>query len=97
MTAPPRALRGAGLTALAAALWLFGGGDVLACGSCYGLADGPMIDAARLGIWVMLGTTILVQGGFAAFFIYLHRKASGADSAATPVRVPAAAGERSDH
>jgi hypothetical protein len=51
---------------------------LIACGSCYGLADGPMIDAAQMGIWFMLGTVMLVQGGFAAFFIYLRRQAARA-------------------
>jgi len=55
-----------------------------ACGSCYGLADGPMIDAARLGIWFMLGTTMVVQGGFAAFFIYLRRQSARAAAQPSP-------------
>jgi len=59
-------------------LWLAGEGRALACASCYGLADGPMIDAARLGTWLLLGVTFCVQGGFAAFFIYLRRRAAKA-------------------
>ena len=66
---------------------------LLACGSCYGAADGPMIDAARVGIWFMLGTVALVQGGFAAFFVYLRRQAARARRAAP---APAPAGGR-DH
>jgi hypothetical protein len=76
MTTTQRAIRVASLLVFAASLWLAGAGEARACGSCYGLADGPMIDAARLGIWFMLGTVALVQGGFAAFFVYLHRRAS---------------------
>lgn len=34
-----------------------------------------MIDAARLGIWLLLGVTLAVQGGFVAFFLYLRRQA----------------------
>jgi hypothetical protein len=84
MTTTLRALRGASLLVLAASLWLAGAGQAWACGSCYGLADGPMIDAARLGIWFMLGTVALVQGGFAAFFVYLHRRASRASGPGLP-------------
>lgn len=100
MSGRVRALRGGGLAALGAMLWLIGGGEARACGSCYGLADGPMIDAARLGIWVMLATTVIVQGGFAAFFIYLRRRASRAAGPAHPQPglgpMPAAAGGRQD-
>ena len=67
---------------------------LIGCGSCYGLADGPMIDAARLGIWFMLGTTVLVQGGFAAFFVYLHRQASRANGPGAPEPAPGVAGGR---
>jgi hypothetical protein len=84
MSGRGRVLRGPGLAVLGATLWMAGAAEARACGSCYGLADGPMIDAARLGIWFMLGTTILVQGGFAAFFVYLHRRASRAARPAPP-------------
>ena len=50
-------------------------GDALACNTCYGDASGPMIDGARLGIWLLLGVTFLVQGAFLAFFLYLRRQA----------------------
>lgn len=59
-------------------LLLGSAGRAAACASCYGLADGPMIDAARLGVWLLLGVTLFVQGGFAAFFIYLRRRAARA-------------------
>ena len=48
---------------------------LFACPSCYGEAEGPMIDAARLGIALLLGITLLIQGGFVAFFLYLRRQA----------------------
>jgi hypothetical protein len=48
---------------------------VLGCPVCFGQSTGPMIDAARLGTWLLLGVTLLVQGAFAAFFIYLKRRA----------------------
>lgn len=50
--------------------------SALACTTCYGDAGGPLIDAARLGIWLLLGITIAVQGGFVAFFLYLRRRAA---------------------
>lgn len=84
MSGCDRVLRGLGPAVLGVGLWMAAADQAQACGSCYGLADGPMIDAARLGIWFMLGTTILVQGGFAAFFVYLHRRASRASCPAPP-------------
>ena len=35
-----------------------------------------MIDAARLGMWLLLGVTLAIQGGFVAFFLYLRRQAA---------------------
>ena len=46
-----------------------------ACSVCYGEAEGPMIDAARMGVWLLFGMTFAVQGGFIAFFVYLARRA----------------------
>lgn len=57
---------------------LSGQGRALACTSCYGLADGPLIDAARLGVWLLLGVTVFLEVGFAAFFLYLRRQAASA-------------------
>lgn len=34
-----------------------------------------MIDAARLGIWLLLGVTFALQAAFVAFFLYLRRQA----------------------
>jgi hypothetical protein len=62
-------------TVVAALLGLAGHGQALACTTCFGRAEGPMIDAARLGIWFLLGVTLLLQGSFAAFFLYLRRRA----------------------
>jgi len=49
--------------------------NVLACPACFGGAEGPMIDAARLGIGLLLGITLVIQGAFVAFFLYLRRQA----------------------
>jgi len=48
----------------------------VSCPSCFGQAQGPLIDAARLGIWLLLALTLCLQGAFAAFFLYLRRKAA---------------------
>lgn len=54
------------------------GGNAWACASCFGAAEGPMIDAARVGVWLLLGITGAVQGGLVAFFIYLRKRAKQA-------------------
>jgi len=72
----PRAAVRAALLALG--LLAAGTGPAAACATCFGLADGPLIDAARLGIWLLLGVTLLVQGAFVAFFIHLRRRAARA-------------------
>jgi hypothetical protein len=67
--------RGIGV-ALATAVVILGGAETLvACPLCFGAEETPMIDGTRLGIIVMLGITLAVQGGFAAFFIYLRQRA----------------------
>jgi hypothetical protein len=48
----------------------------VSCPSCFGQAQGPLIDAARLGIWLLLAVTLCLQGAFAAFFLYLRRRAA---------------------
>jgi hypothetical protein len=63
---------------LAAAVALSSAGPALACPSCFGNAQGPLIDAARLGIWLLLAVTLGLQGAFAAFFLYLRRRAASA-------------------
>lgn len=53
-------------------------GRAWACPACFGDAQGPLIDAARLGIWLLLGVTLCLQVGFAAFFLHLRRRAAKA-------------------
>jgi hypothetical protein len=57
------------------ACWLAGAGIASACPSCYGAAEGPLIDAARVGMWLLLGVTLAIQGAFVAFFLYLRQRA----------------------
>jgi hypothetical protein len=49
-----------------------------ACPVCFGQSDGPMIDATRVGLWLLLGVTLGMQGAFVAFFLYLRRQAARA-------------------
>jgi len=42
---------------------------------CFGAEETSMINGTRLGILVLLGITLAVQGGFLAFFLYLRRRA----------------------
>jgi hypothetical protein len=72
--AGPRELVTAVATAVVVVLG--GGADLLACPACFGAEEAPLIDAARLGVLVLLGITLAVQGGFVAFFLYLRRQAS---------------------
>jgi len=53
---------------------------VVACATCFGAQETPMIDGAKLGVLVMLGVLFAVQGGFVGFFFYLRARAkSNAD------------------
>ena len=68
--------RGLGLVLLtAAAVVIAGDTRVLACPMCFGAEETSMLDATRLGVAVMLGIILAVQGAFVAFFLYLRRRA----------------------
>jgi hypothetical protein len=45
------------------------------CPSCFGAAEGPMIDAARLGAIALIGVVVAVQAAFVAFFLHLRKQA----------------------
>ena len=57
------------------ALWMMGDRAAWACSICYGEAEGPMLEAARGGVWLLFGLVGVVQLGFAAFFVSLWRRA----------------------
>ena len=57
---------------------LAAGAPAFACPSCVSGAEGPLVDAARLGMWLLLGLTVGLQGAFVAFFLYLRRQAARA-------------------
>jgi hypothetical protein len=62
----------------AVAVVIGGSSSVLACPVCFGLLDAQdssMIDGTRLGILVLLGVTLGVQGAFVGFFLYLRKRA----------------------
>lgn len=46
-----------------------------ACPICFGAAHGPMLDAARLGVLVMLAITVAVLTALALFFRRIARGA----------------------
>ena len=64
------------LLLVGAFVWLGSPPPSLACSVCYGQADSPMIDAAQMGTWLLLGVVLAVQMAFAAFFLYLRRQAA---------------------
>src|SRR5262245_13642060 len=62
--------------ALMTAVILIGGSSsVFACPVCFGALETGMIDGAKLGVLVLLGITLAVQGAFLAFFLYLRKNA----------------------
>jgi hypothetical protein len=69
---------GLGLTwvlTTAAAIVMSGTSSALACTVCFGAEETSLIDGARLGILVLLGVTLAVQGAFLGFFVYLRQRA----------------------
>jgi hypothetical protein len=52
-----------------------GSATLLACPACFGAEETSMIDGTKLGVLVLLGITLIVQGGFASFFFYLRKRA----------------------
>jgi len=72
---PPGGPGKGGALMLALMLWFASQQPADACTVCYGEAEGPMIDAARAGVWLLFGLVAAVQVGFVAFFVYLWRRA----------------------
>jgi heme/copper-type cytochrome/quinol oxidase subunit 2 len=58
-----------------AAVIIGGSSSVLACPMCFGAEETSMVDGAKLGVLVMLAITLVVQGGFVGFFLYLRKRA----------------------
>lgn len=55
-----------------------------ACEVCFGraAATAPMVSSVRLGVFLLLGVTLVMLGAFGAFFVYLRNRARQAESAA---------------
>jgi len=60
---------------LAAVMIIGGSSSAFACPVCFGAEESHMIDATKLGIAVLLGITLVVQGAFVGFFVYLRNRA----------------------
>lgn len=58
----------------------------LACPVCFGQSDSPLAWAVNMGVFMMLGLVVLVLAAFAAFFVYLMRRARLATGTATAAR-----------
>ena len=58
-----------------ALVWILSTRIASACSVCYGEAEGPMMDAARMGVWLLFGLTFAMQFAFATFFIVLWKRA----------------------
>jgi hypothetical protein len=63
------------VAATAALVVMGGSASVLACPVCFGAEETSVVDGTKLGILAMLAVTFTVQGAFAAFFLYLRRRA----------------------
>ena len=60
---------------LAAVILIGGSSSAFACPVCFGAEESHLIDATKLGIFVLLGITLVVQGAFVGFFVYLRNRA----------------------
>ena len=70
--------KGLGLTRVlttAVAMVIGGSSSVFACPMCFGAEETSMIDGTKIGVLVLLGITLAVQGGFVGFFLYLRKRA----------------------
>jgi Na+-transporting NADH:ubiquinone oxidoreductase subunit NqrD len=47
---------------------------MLACSVCFGASDSPLAQGTNMGVFFMLGVTVLMLTAFASFFIYLIRR-----------------------
>ena len=80
MIGSPRPSGRLALVAACALSWL-AAAPAAACNVCYGGAGNgsPLVTAARLGVFLLLGITVAVLGGFTRFFFYLRQRARQAE------------------
>ena len=45
------------------------------CPQCFGAEETSLVDGTKLGVLVMVVVTMVVQGAFVAFFLYLRKRA----------------------
>ena len=57
-------------------IWLQSPAQALACASCFGQSDSALAVGMNWGIFSLLTVVIFVLSGFAAFFIYLAKRAA---------------------
>jgi hypothetical protein len=74
------------LTALLLGAWQ---PAALACATCYGQSDSNLAKGMNAGIFVLLLVVAGVLGTFAAFFVYLARRAALHSENSLPVEFPA--------
>jgi hypothetical protein len=58
-----------------AILLIASGSEALACPVCFNAEETSVISGTKLGVLVLLAVTLVVQGSFVGFFIYLRRRA----------------------
>ena len=63
------------VAATAGVVTIGGGSTVFACPVCFGAQETSIIDGTKLGVLVLLAITLVVQGGFVGFFLYLRKRA----------------------
>jgi len=69
--------------AVPVAVWALSTRGAGACSVCYGEAAGPMIDAARLGVFLLFGLVLAVQLAFVLFFVQLWRRSRALKESST--------------
>jgi hypothetical protein len=60
---------------VAAAVVITSNSTVFACPVCFAAEETSMVNGTRLGILVLLAVTLVVQGAFVGFFLYLRNRA----------------------
>jgi hypothetical protein len=61
--------------ATAAVVMIGGSASLLACPMCFGAQETTLVSGTKLGVLVMLAVTLVVQGAFVSFFLYLRNRA----------------------
>ena len=69
---------------------------VLACATCFGAADDPVISGVKMAMLGLLGVTATILIGIGAFMVHLARRSKTLQSQPDPWR-DGSAGQVSDH